>query len=187
MEKEQSLTEFRMANQVDPKKRKIKVTGSFGVYDAYKLMRKNHWFDIGRPVKECEYYAIIRGVNKLLAENIAKGIPVVFPENMGKIDLFKTKVGVTMVDGKLKNTYPIDWNATWKLWYEDEEAMKAKILIRDEQEYVYRTKYCKGNATYENKQFYLFVLNSFIRRALKINIKRGKVDTLWLRKSSIHQ
>ena len=57
----------------------LKVTGhrehiinkSWGVYDAYKWIRKNKWFDIGRPLKEDEFYKIIRGINIKLAERLS--------------------------------------------------------------------------------------------------------------------
>ena len=50
----------------------LKVTGhrehiinkSWGVYDAYKWIRKNKWFDIGRPLKEDEFYNDIVFTNK---------------------------------------------------------------------------------------------------------------------------
>lgn len=160
-------------------KRQAKVRGSFGVYDVYKLIRKNKWYDIGRPLKEKEFYGIIRRINKLLASEIANGQTVIFPERMGKLELRKTEKGVGIVNGKLKVTYPIDWNKTVRLWYEDEEANKNKTLVRDEQKLVYHVKYCKQDATYENKVFYQFVLNRFIKKALKENIKKDKIDTLY--------
>jgi hypothetical protein len=43
--------------------RYYKVNNSLGVYDAYKWIRKNKWFNIGRPLKEHEFYSIIRKVN----------------------------------------------------------------------------------------------------------------------------
>ena len=162
--------------------RKITVTGSFGVYDAYKLIRKNHWYNIGRPVTEHEFYAIIRGVNKLMADEIALGHTVHFPEKMGLLELRKYEKGVSIVNGKLKNTYPIDWEETIKLWYEDEEAKNNKTLLRNEEPYVYHVKYVKDNATYENKMFYQFKVNTFIKKALKDNIKKGITDTLWYKR-----
>ena len=42
--------------------RKFKVSGSWGIYDAYKLIRKNKWYDIGRPLTEKEFYSIIRQI-----------------------------------------------------------------------------------------------------------------------------
>ena len=83
--------------------RNYKITNSWGVYDAYKAIRKNGWYDIGRPLKEHEFYAIIRRVNSLLAEEIIYGKPVVLPSQMGTIELRKYPKGVRFVNGKLKN------------------------------------------------------------------------------------
>ena len=160
-------------------KRQAKVRNSFGVYDCYKAIRKHQWYDIGRPLKEKEFYSIIRGVNNLLADEIANGNEITFPSRMGKLELRKIKTGVSIVDGKLKNTYPIDWEETIRLWYEDEEARHNSTLLRQETDYIYHVKYCKGEAIYENKCFYEFTLNRFIKLALRDNIKKGKIDTLW--------
>lgn len=160
-------------------KKVMKITNSVGAYDIYKYMRKQHWYDIGRPLKEGEYYAIIRKVNTLLADNIVKGETVTFPARMGKLELRKFQTGVKMVNGKLKITYPINWGETLKLWFTDEEARQNKILIRDESDTHYTVKYDKWDATYENKLFYQFELNRFVRNALKKNIKEGVTDTLY--------
>ena len=98
MEEKQSFEEFNKKFR-HKKGTPLKVNGSFGVYDCYKLMRKNHWYDIGRPVLEKEFYAIVRGINKLLAENISDGETVVFPQRMGKLELRKFKTGATIKDG----------------------------------------------------------------------------------------
>lgn len=177
MAMDEKVREFR--DQHFRRKTKRKVNNSWGVYDIYKFIRKNGWYDIGRPLKEHEFYTIIRGINKLLAENMANGESVTFPEGMGTLELRKFEVGVSIVNGKLKNTYPVDWNKTWQLWYEDEEARKQNILLRNEQKWIYKVKYCVNNATYENKTFYQFTLNRFIKIALKNNIQQGKIDTLW--------
>jgi hypothetical protein len=157
----------------------FKVSNSFGVYDAYKLMRKKGWYDIGRAVKEHEFYSIIRGVNNYLAQEITNGRTVVFPSRMGKLELRKDKKGVSIVDGKVKVTYPIDWHETLRLWFQDEEERKKKTLLRIESPYVYKVRYCKWEATYENKTFYEFTLNRFIKRALKEKINNREIDTLW--------
>ena len=159
--------------------RNYKITNSIGVYDLYKKVRKNHWYDIGRPLKEHEFYTIIRSINKLLAESIANGETVVLPAAMGKLELRKYPKGVSFVDGKLKNTYPIDWKATNQLWAEDEEEHQKKTLLRFETPMVYRIRYCKEDATYENKIFYQFRPHQKVRKMLKENIVNGKTDTLW--------
>ena len=161
------------------KVRDYKITNSIGVYDLYKKIRKNHWYDIGRPLKEHEFYTIIRSINKQLAENIANGETVVFPEQMGKLELRKYPRGVSFVDGKLKNTYPIDWKSTNQLWAENEEEQQKRTLLRYESPMVYSVRYCKEDATYENKTFYQFRLHQKVRKKLKENIVNSKTDTLW--------
>ena len=176
---EESYTQFVEKIQRKRGPKTMKVTNSWGVYDALKYVRKNGWFDIGRPVIEHEFYGIVRGVNKLLAQEIVAGRPVTFPARMGKLELRKVPRGASIVDGKLKISYPPDWAETLKLWFEDEEAREKKVLIRDESPFLYKIKYDKYDATYENKSFYQFVLNKFIKQALKENIKNGKIDTVW--------
>jgi alpha-glucosidase (family GH31 glycosyl hydrolase) len=46
--------------------------------------------------------------------------------------------------------------------------------------YFYRVKYDVFNATYDNKGFYQFKVNTFIKRDLSKNIREGKVDTAWI-------
>lgn len=159
--------------------RKPKVRNSWGVYDAYKHIRKNGWYDIGRPLKEHEFYSIVRGVNDLMAEEIVKGNIIKFPHNMGELELRKYKPEVKIVDGKLKIGYPVNWDKTIKLWYEDEEARINKTLLRHEPKYIYHIKYNKYYAMYENQVFYEFEVNRFIKRALVGSINNGKTDTLW--------
>lgn len=158
---------------------KARVSNSWGVYDAFKLIRKHKWMDIGRPLKEKEFYSIIRRVNNLYAKELAEGKEMLFPSRMGKLELRKFPVGVSLINGKLKNTYPIDWDSTVRLWYEDEESRGNKTLLRHEIPYTYHIKYNKFAANYENKSFYEFVLNRFVKRALKDNLQKGKIDTLW--------
>ena len=159
--------------------KKMRVTHSWGVYDAYKAIRKSKWQGIGKPLKEHEFYNIIRGVNELLAKEIAQGNDVHLPHGMGALELRKMEAGVSLVDGKLRNTYPIDWEKTLKLWFADEESRRSKTLVRNEVKYLYYVKYNKHDAHYKNQCFYEFALNRFIKLALKDNINKGKIDALW--------
>lgn len=161
------------------KRANYKIRNSFGVYDIYKLIRKNKWYNIGRPLTEKEFYSIIREINKRLAVNIANGESIAFPEHMGTLELRKFPRGVSIVNGKLKNTYPVDWRATNQLWAEDEEERNKKTLIRFESPVIYHVRYCKDTANYENKTFYQFALNNNAKKALKENIITGKTDSLW--------
>lgn len=159
--------------------RKFKVSGSWGIYDAYKLIRKHKWYDIGRPVTEKEFYAIIRLINKKLADEIAKGSTITFPSKMGKLELMKETRGVYFNDGKMKVTYPIDWQATLRLWFDDEEARQQKLLIRRNSKCVYKVRFNKYDATFNNKMFYDFTLNRYIKQKLKHNINNGLIDSVY--------
>ena len=160
-------------------KKKVKVTNSWGVYDCYKAIRKHGWYDIGRPLKEHEFYSIIREVNNMLAEGLALGNEIKFPLRMGKLEIRKRPVGVSLVRGELRNTYPIAWEDTIRLWFEDEEARSNKTLVRKEVSNIFYVKYNKFRANYENQTFYEFKLNRFIKLALYKNVVKGKIDTLW--------
>lgn len=162
-----------------------KVRNSWGVYDAYKHIRKRGWYGLGKPVSEKEFYSVIRGINRLLAEEVALGKTVRFPFGMGKLELRKYKAGAFMLDGKLKITYPIDWKNTHLLWEQDKEAYDKKILLRHENDWVYHVRYIKGGAKYGNKIFYQFAINTFIKKALSKNIQQGNIDTLWLESYNI--
>lgn len=159
--------------------RKFKVTGSWGVYDAYKKIRSNGWYNIGKSVTEHEFYSILRNVNKLLVEEIATGHSVRLPSYMGKLELRKSKRGVYLDNGKLKITYAVDWESTKKLWEKDSEAKRNKSLIRFENPYIYKVVYNKKNAKYENKLFYQFTTAKYLKQAIKRSILNGTTDSAW--------
>lgn len=182
MEDEKTLEgfkEFRKKILKVGQHERAKVRNSIGVYDIYKKIRKNKWYDIGRPLKEHEFYSIIRGVNNLLAVEIGNGNTITLPSRMGCLELRKMQRGAYMKDGKLRISYPVDWDATLRLWFTDKEAKEKKTLIRMEENFVYRVKYNKHDANYENESFYEFDLNPKIGKMLKENIKAGKVDTMF--------
>ena len=119
-------------------------------------------------------------MNNLLAEEVANGGTVVFPSRMGKLELRKFERGVSIgKDGKLKIGYPINWQETIRLWFEDAEEKEKKTLVRKNVPFTYHIWYDKYNATYSNKSMYQFKLNRFIRYALKDNVEKGIIDPLW--------
>lgn len=170
---------FRNKVQRAGRGKNYKVTGSWGIYDCYKLLRKHKWQGVGRPLKEQEFYSIIRQVNKLLAEEVGKGNTVVFPYHMGKIELRKYTPSASFVNGKLRLSYPIDWDSTMKLWFTDEEARVNKTLVRFEESFVFSVKYNRQHANYPNKCFYEFTVNNRIKQLLKENISKGIIETAY--------
>ena len=156
--------------------RKHKINNSFGVYNAYKLIRKNKWFDIGRPVSEHDFYSIIRTVNNLLADFLSKGHDVNLPCQMGRLEIRKYDAKITLQEGKIVTNLPIDWDRTLKLWSEDEKAYKERTLIKMEEKEIFKVYYNRGKANYTNKSFFAFDINREVKKKLKKNIKERRID-----------
>lgn len=162
--------------------RNHKITGSLGVYDAYKYIRKNKWFDIERPLKEGEFYKIIREVNKLLAIELVKGNEIKLPHKLGTLEVRKRPTRIAIQDGKLVTNLPIDWDKTLKLWYEDEESFNNKTLIRVENEEVFKVYYNKKDANYNNKSFYDFRPNKELKKSLTKSAREGTLEAFMLKR-----
>ena len=172
-----SYKDFKSAVQGLQNNRTHKITNSLGVYDAYKYLRKNKWFNIGRSLTEHEFYQIIRRINNYLAEELINGNDIIFPNRIGKLELRKRN-SLPVIDkkGNIKVTYAIDWDSTLKLWYDDEEAFNNKTLVKFSEKSIFRVKYNKSTANYENKSFMEFQVNRSIKTRLKQKIKNNEID-----------
>lgn len=161
--------------------RNHKVKNSLGVYDAFKYYRKSKPKDSKYILTESQYFSIIRTFNKLMGEELLKGNDVQFPLRMGGLELRKRPTSIKLVDNKIKNTMPIDWNSTLKIWSEDEQSYKKKQLVRFEEKEVFSIHYNKKSCNYNNKTFYQFNVNRDLKQRLKILIKDNKIDAfnLW--------
>ncbi len=157
--------------------RKHKINNSLGVYQMYKLIRKNKWFNIGKPVSEHDFYSIIRTVNNQLADLLSKGYDITLPYQMGRLEIRKYDAKVTLQGDKIVTNLPIDWDRTLKLWSEDEEAYKERTLVKMEEKEIFSIYYNRTKAKYENKSFFQFQPNRQLKQILKRNIKLGKVDS----------
>lgn len=156
--------------------KKHKITGSLGIYDSYKWIRKNKWLKIGQSLTEHQYYTIIRSINKKLGQVLASGVDIKLPHQLGILEVRKTPSRLAIKDGKLVTNYPIDWKATVDLWYNDEEAYNNKTLIRREVKELYGIYYNKSKAKYNNKKFFEFFPNREIKKALANNVLLNKVE-----------
>ena len=100
---------------------------------------------------------------------------------MGELELRKGPTSVSVVNGKIKNNMPIDWDQTLKLWYEDAEAFKNKTLVRLRETEPFKVVYNRIRATYKNKAFYNLKLNRDLKVRIKKKIRSGTLDAfkLW--------
>ena len=176
MEEQITFKEFKKKTQKVNETRTHKIRNSLGVYDAYKWLRKNKWLNIGRPLTEKEFYAIVRNVNNLLAYELIDGRDIKFPAIMGCLELRKYQPFIGYKNNKLKVSLPVDWDATLKLWYEDKEAYANKTLVKIQESEIFQVLYNRADANYENKSFMQFSINRQIKRILKKQIKSGRID-----------
>lgn len=181
----ESLSDFKKRIKKVDKSRKHKIRNSLGVYDGYKYYRKNKPDDKRYILNESQYFSIIRMMNNHIAEELSNGNDVKLPCRMGTIELRKFSRELKI--DKKGNYYinmPIDWDKTLNLWYEDEEAMKNKILIRIDSQEMFRLYYNKNGANYANKSYYEFSFNKELRSNLSRNLKNGTIDAPQLSRRS---
>lgn len=170
------LQEYRKEVLKVDKPRKTSISNSWGVYDAYKYYRKNKPKDKKYVLSESQYFAIVRRTNLLLVEELFNQNDIVFPYSMGRLEVRKTIPRVYIDNGKIKSTYPIDWDGTIRLWYEDQESRKKKTLLKKKEKAVFRIVYNKSKAMYTNKNYFEFIVNRTIKRSLKDTILQGDFD-----------
>ena len=172
MEEKEFLSKVRKLKE--PRNHKVK--NSYGIYDGYKFYRKNKPKDPKYILTESQYFAITRRINEILAEHLSRGEDIILPCRLGRIEVRKYKAKITWDGKKIKSNLPIDWDKTLKLWYEDNEAYKNKVLIKIEEKEIYKIYYNKFIAEYNNKCFYQFNFNRELKNKLKHNIKEGITD-----------
>lgn len=153
-----------------------RISNSMGVYDCYKTLRKNHWYNIGRPLTEKEFYSIIRTINNYLAEELSRGNDIILPYRMGKLEVRKYEPYVKLINNKVVTNRPIDWNKTLELWYNNKEAKDKKILIKSTPQYIFLIRYNKSNAEYINKSVFTFNISRTVKLLLKDNINKNNTD-----------
>lgn len=168
--------EFRKSKLKVHGEKHFKITGSLGVKDAYRWLRKNKWPGIERPLTESEFYSIIREVNNYLAAELAQGNEILLPQRMGLLEVRKVDTYVKFVDGKLRTNRGIDWKKTLQLWHQDKQAEEEKLLIRKENKENFTIFYNRITSNYINKTFYQFRPHRAVVLELAKNIEDGTVD-----------
>lgn len=149
--------------------RKHSVTNSLGVRDAMNHYRKNRPKESSFVLSPSQYYSIIRKVNEMLGEQLLKGCSIKLPYRMGSLYIVKKLRQPKLNEaGKLVYRVPIDWDATLKLWYESEEDLKNKTLIKVEDKNGYKFHYERKHTDYENQSVTQFLPT----RALKLKLKQ---------------
>lgn len=163
----------------------MEIKNSYGVHDYMKFYRKTRPRSKEYVLTPQQYYKIVRTIGLKISEVLATGQPIDFPERMGRVTVRRYEAKLEFKNGKLVTSLPIDWKRTLMLWYEDSESKKKKTLIRCEDTDMYRFIYIKMLAAYNNKNYYEFKFNRFLKKKLIKNIKNKDVHALMSRDNKI--
>lgn len=151
----------------------------YGARDSWKWVRKNKWKALkGEKCSSDLYSSVIKGVNKLLIEQLFTGHRVFLPHQMGNLILSATPAKLHEEGGKIKNNYRPDWKRTLENWYKDDAMFNERKCVKRVQEYIYKLHYSKNSANYRNQKYYHFIpCRSFVR-SLGKKIDNQKLNAL---------
>ena len=154
--------------KVKEKKNK-KYTNSYTTRDIFYIIQKN----IKKLNITIETFSkIVKSINQRIAEKVIDGETVYLPSGMGRLSIGKSQVKIIKINGKYASTGIVDWKSTKKLWYEDEEAARDKIVIYFNQvkDDIFRFQYSKRNCRVKNLRYYVF------RPHRKVKIQMKYID-----------
>lgn len=155
--------------------RNHKIKNSYGLQDVYRDYRKNKSIK-QKIVTQSLYSNIIKDINECLIKSFLQGNEIKFPKRMGILYIVKNPTRIYTQDGKLKNTYPINWKKTLELWESDQESFNNKSLVKTITKEVFKIKYDKSKANYINKSFFDFKVNRSLKIRLKNQIIENNID-----------
>lgn len=136
-------------------------TGAYSVQDIYwKLKTQKLIGDTDLKT----FRKIVRTMGKNIAQLVMDGYVVSLPVQMGSIMISERKRKTKFVNGQVFTDQRIDWNKTVKLWEDDEEARKDKIVVRYTEDKKYTFVHNIGDAKFKNKYFFRLRFNTQMMR-----------------------
>lgn len=183
METALTLRDFKRQIRKSNEHREHEIKNSLGIRQAFLYVQSHKWFDIGMTLKERQFQQIIRSINEELSYELMSGNSIIFPKQMGSLDVVKHSTYAYYNNGKLRTNYRINWNKTLQLWYEDEEAKNNKTIVRDVLD---KERFCivynRNLAKYTNKCYIHFRTHRSIYRILKQGLNQGLLDAYGTRR-----
>lgn len=117
-------------------------------------------------------YIIEEYIENKYKDSIISG-EFLFPFGLGEIKIFKYKSSVKNLNGKIKNFYMPDWDATIKFWKENPDAYKERKVIRKITDTVYYHKYKRSTVLSKSLKID-FLLSRKAKRVYIENINNNK-------------
>jgi hypothetical protein len=164
---------------MDKEKRNHSIISDYGSNDYYLFFKKNNQES---KVSRKDYGTIIKEFNTHLRDGLSnKGIDMVMPSRLGRVELRKVKTSVSVdSEGNIVNNLPTNWKATRELWKSNEAAKEKNVKIRFTNEhtdgYTFKISYLKSGANYKNKTMYKLKFNRLLKRNLSKSIFQGNID-----------
>ncbi len=160
-------------------KRNHRIKSDYGVNDYYKFFIKTTGI---KHISRSEYGEVIKEFNSYVRDELStKGNSFVLPCKMGKMELIKSKRDVSIDEnGNLRNTMPVNWRETRRIWNENPGMKERNIKIRYTNEhtdgYMFKIIFKKSRANFKNKSIYRIRFNRDMKRKLSKSIFKGDID-----------
>ena len=180
---EESYEDFlkRIKNVSGP--RVHKVSNSSGISAAILFYTKTRPRDPQYVLSRSEFSKVIDSMNLLLVDKLLNDGSFRLPSGLGELRISKRKTATFLDDnGSLVCTKSIDRDKTYKLWYEDSEAMQSKQLVRSDDEYVFRIMHSRASIRSKNAIYYYIKFGRSIKQKLKNKILTDKTFDAYERK-----
>lgn len=171
MDKENDFEEFRkelLKVSVHEKNYRIPSNG-ITTKKAFRTLSKTNKYV--KQVDEYTYSQIVRKVIEYMMEDFLTTGRVDIPY-LGSVMLTGQESGCFLKEkhkGVFKSNKLVDWKSTHKLWFEDEECRKKKVLVRFDIPYIYRVLFFKRD--FKNKTLFSFLTNRELKRKIYKYIK----------------
>lgn len=153
-------------------------------YETYGYNKEGSYFQVykqlekkGRAVSLKTYRAILDDFAKYMCDVLVEEGVINLPERLGVLRIVGKKKIPKIKDGKVSNML-IDWNGTFKLWKEDDEARENKQFIYFFNEHTngvfYSARWYNRTVPLKNKFYYRFKMVPTLRKKLYNAIMNGK-------------
>ena len=172
---EQTYEEFLKDFKKVSGNRVHKIRNSSGMAAAFSFYRQNRPQTSEYVLQRNVFDKIVNEMNLLMIERLFSEKSFNLPCGLGKLYVTKFK-NKTFIDdnGNLVCTKPIDTDATFRLWYEDEECLEKKTKVRRDVDYTFRLKYNKNHSVVKNITYFHFKYGRSVKAKLKDVITTDK-------------
>lgn len=162
-------------------KSKEKIKSDINTPEQYKYYIRENCKDKDSLfyISKHEYTEFLKAFfDEYMDELLYSNTQIQLPFHTGMVTIRKYDQKVTVKDGKIITSIPVDWNTTLKLWDSDEEAKKEKKLVRflNKNRTIYKFVYIKSKAKFKNKYFYWFKPTRTNKQKLNYAIKQNKIN-----------